>query len=287
MASRERVCNHVLLLLDRKPCHGYEIRQLLEPMVGEVEVTKLYRWLRDMEKDGLVECDEHKGPFGPTRRVYRLGERGERQIRLVLRDAMATLLHFYDAFRQFSMQETMPLSAGTPPAQVQGLVLACIVSPFMASLPDLIGVFSSRLRTQVIHVVGVSDPWERAGIRTTVIAGNPWDISCSNSKYEELWLFGMPSRELLPSTVVEAKRVLIPGGVFRLVAPFAFFDEPQSPTLEAFFRMTASHLFPELGVVEGQDICTLFDRLFGDCRVIEMHPGFVEFSGSNTAPSGN
>jgi hypothetical protein len=91
----------------------------------------------------------------------------------------------------------------------------------------------------------------------------------------------MPSRELLPRTAVEARRVLRHGGVLRLVAPFAFFDEPQSPTLEAFFRVTASHLFPELGVVVAREVCTIFDRLFGDCGVLELCPGFVEFSRVN------
>jgi DNA-binding PadR family transcriptional regulator len=61
MASRDRVCNQILLYLDRKPRHGYELHRLLTPTVGDVQVTKLYRWLREMERNGLVECEERKG----------------------------------------------------------------------------------------------------------------------------------------------------------------------------------------------------------------------------------
>ncbi len=279
MASRDRVCNQILLYLDRKPCHGYELHRLLTPVVGDVEVTKLYRWLREMERNGLVECEERKGPYGPARRVYQLGDRGERQVRQVLKDAMGTILHFYDAFRQFSMRETMAASGEVGLPAIEGPVLACCVTQFMASEPDLVRTYGSRLVARAVHVMGDPESWERAGFKTTLVDGVPWDISCPSSRYVELWFFGMPPRELLPRTAVEARRVLRPGGVLRLVAPFAFFDEPQSPTLEAFFRMTASHLFPELGVVEAQEVCTIFDRLFGDCAVLELHPGFVEFSG--------
>ena len=96
-----------------------------------------------------------------------------------------------------------------------------------------------------------------------------------------MWLIGMPSRAGLPRIAMEAKRILKPEGTIRLVAPFAFFDEPQTATLEAFFRLTASQMFPELGVVEGQEICAVFKNIFDDCSVIEFHPGFVEFYATN------
>ncbi len=277
MASRERVRDQILLFLDRRPCHGYELRRILLPLVGDVEITKLYRWLREMEKEGLIEGTNEEGPHGPSRKMYNLGPRGERQLRDALRYSMATVLHFYDAFRQFSMQETMGKGTDYKFEKVEGKVLASIVSPFLASEDGLISVFSNRLSEMKLDVMGIQEPWERAGISTSPIGGTLGDISAKSNNYAELWFIGMPQRSLLPRAIIEAKRVLKKGGIIRLVAPFAFFDEPQKATIEAFFRLTASQMFPELGVVEGQDVCTVFKSVFGDCNVIEFHPGFVEF----------
>ncbi|MHA1907196.1 MAG: PadR family transcriptional regulator [Candidatus Thorarchaeota archaeon] len=265
------------MFLDRKPCHGYELRRLLLPIVGDVEITKLYRWLREMEKQGLIEGSEEEGPHGPSRRTYKLGPRGERQLRDSLRHSMNMLLHFYDAFRQYSMREQYPSDLKFEFEKIDGRVLASIVSPFMAAEDELINVFSLRLIEKRLDTIGPTEPWEKAGIVTNPIEGSLDDISSKSDFFKEIWLIGMPGRELLPRVVMETKRVLELQGTIRLVAPFAFFDDPQSATMEAFLRLTASQMFPELGVVEGQEVCTIFRNIFGDCKVIEFHPGFVEF----------
>ncbi len=265
------------MFLDRKPCHGYELRRLLLPIAGDVEITKLYRWLREMEKQGVIQGTEEAGPHGPSRRTYTLGPRGERQLRDSLRHSMNMLLHFYDAFRQFSMREQYKSDTEFKFEKIDGRVLASIVSPFMAAEDELINVFSLRLIEKRLDIIGQTEPWEKGGIFSNPIEGSLDDISSKSDFFKEIWLFGMPSREKLPRIVMEVKRVLKPQGTIRLVAPFAFFDEPKSATMEAFLRLTASQMFPELGVVEGQEVCAVFRNLFGDCSVIEFHPGFVEF----------
>ncbi|MHA2423495.1 MAG: PadR family transcriptional regulator [Candidatus Thorarchaeota archaeon] len=281
MTSRDRVRDQILMFLDRKPCHGYELRRLLLPIVGDVEITKLYRWLRDMEKQGLIDGSDEEGPHGPSRRTYQLGPRGERQLRNSLRHSMSMVLHFYDAFRQYSMRQTYGSETEFEFEKVQGKTVASIVSPFLAAEDELIKVFSNRLLEKRLDIVGISEPWEKTGIQTSHIDGTLNDISSKSDIYMEMWLIGMPPRSLLPRIAMEARRILKNEGVLRLVAPFAFFDEPESATIESFFRLTASQMFPELGVVEGPEICSVFQKIFGDCKVIEFHPGFVEFYATN------
>lgn len=91
----------------------------------------------------------------------------------------------------------------------------------------------------------------------------------------------MPERSLFPRTIVESKRVLAADGIFRMNAPFVFFDDPEEPNLEAFIRVASTHLFPELGVVEGQEICRVFRQLFGRWGVVQFYPDYVQFWGVN------
>src|SRR2546429_261681 len=68
----------VLLLLAEGPRHGYELIESLPELVGEerVDVGNLYRFLRTLEEDGIVESEWSADLPGPARRTYRLTDAG-------------------------------------------------------------------------------------------------------------------------------------------------------------------------------------------------------------------
>jgi len=63
----------LLLLLQVKPMHGYELaRALGEFAMEQSDASLVYRMLREMERGGLIESQwETDVSFGPARRVYR------------------------------------------------------------------------------------------------------------------------------------------------------------------------------------------------------------------------
>jgi len=256
------------------------LRRLLAPVVGDVEITTLYRWLRDMEAEGLVESRMEPGPHGPPRRVYRVAARGESRLRLILRDAISVLLHFYDAFRRFTLSEAYrgrePRIDPPPPP---GPLLLGAFPGQLGREEGLVKLLERRAGDHPLHVLGDLGVWGGLRARVVKVDGEPWDIACRSNCFAEFWLLGLPPRRWLPRTVVEAKRVLKPGGILRLNAPFVFFDEPAQPMLEAFLRVTAYHLFPELGVAEGDEIGTLFELHFRRCGAVQLFPGYVQFWG--------
>lgn len=69
----------ILLLLARKPDHGYELIQKLNQIdcvEGELEAATVYRILRRMEQDGLIVSKWEHGEYGPARRQYELTGEG-------------------------------------------------------------------------------------------------------------------------------------------------------------------------------------------------------------------
>ena len=70
----------LLLLLRERPAHGYELVEGLQELLpGErIDMGNLYRVLRTLEEDGLVESEWHDGAPGPAKRVYRLSDAGAR-----------------------------------------------------------------------------------------------------------------------------------------------------------------------------------------------------------------
>jgi len=70
----------VLLLLAERPRHGYELIEELPEVAGaeRVDVGNLYRFLRRLEADGVVESEWHGDLPGPAKRTYTLTGAGEK-----------------------------------------------------------------------------------------------------------------------------------------------------------------------------------------------------------------
>jgi PadR family transcriptional regulator len=67
----------LLLLLRERPRHGYELIELLPELGGErVDVGNLYRFLRRLESEGIVESEWHGDLPGPAKRTYSLTPAG-------------------------------------------------------------------------------------------------------------------------------------------------------------------------------------------------------------------
>lgn len=70
----------LLLLLGLKSAHGYELIQRLNEAnftAGEVDPATVYRNLRRMNKEGLVNSHWEAGPTGPGRRCYTITTQGK------------------------------------------------------------------------------------------------------------------------------------------------------------------------------------------------------------------
>ncbi len=63
--------DRLLTMVGERPGHGYELCDRLRcAAVGTAETVAVYRALRAMERDGLVESRWDDPPSGPARRVY-------------------------------------------------------------------------------------------------------------------------------------------------------------------------------------------------------------------------
>src|SRR5919202_3819088 len=74
---REMLIPYVLLAVSLQRAHGYWIEEYLRGLgFFSLEMSTLYRTLRQLEKDGLLHSGWEPGPTGPARRVYSLTEVG-------------------------------------------------------------------------------------------------------------------------------------------------------------------------------------------------------------------
>lgn len=102
----------LLLLLGQRPSHGYELIQRLNDAnfkSGEADAATVYRNLRRMDKDGLIESHWEVGESGPGRRLYKLTNLGEDSLKVwakYIAQQKAKLENFLSAYFQF--EESLP-----------------------------------------------------------------------------------------------------------------------------------------------------------------------------------
>ncbi|MEW6182435.1 MAG: helix-turn-helix transcriptional regulator [Bacillota bacterium] len=82
----------LLLLLAKRPMHGYELIQSLNRLSfnsEECDPATVYRNLRRMENDCLVNSEWQAGESGPARRVYHLTAEGDRLLNMMTANAQS------------------------------------------------------------------------------------------------------------------------------------------------------------------------------------------------------
>jgi poly-beta-hydroxybutyrate-responsive repressor len=95
---RDFLTPYVLLAISAQHAHGYLIEQYIRGLgLAQVEMSTLYRTLRQLEKQGLVTSSWEAGPGGPARRVYALTGAGEAWLRAGA-GALAAYRSAIDAF---------------------------------------------------------------------------------------------------------------------------------------------------------------------------------------------
>jgi poly-beta-hydroxybutyrate-responsive repressor len=106
---------YVLLAVSLQRAHGYLIEEYLRGLgFLSLEMSTLYRTLRQLEKDGLLDSSWEPGPAGPARRVYNLTDAGRAWL-----DSWAGILEAYRGMidRFFGLYGAHPARPDRPDAE--------------------------------------------------------------------------------------------------------------------------------------------------------------------------
>jgi len=238
--------------------------------------TRLPKLLKAMENDNLVVSALQPGPLGPYRRIYEPGPNAKDYLVESLQIALETMLHFYDSFRTSQSAGSNDKEEAMDDPPKSGKIL--FASYPQVNVNDLNEIRNlSANRDVSISIIGTDEILSKAGISYDVVGDTIINIESPSKTFTEVHLRGLPPKESLSDAVTECKRVLVRGGILRIIAPFAFFDKPKKGSLEEFIRTTAANQFPELGVVEGNDILQVIKQNFSKHGTSETSLGEVEF----------
>ncbi len=116
---RDHLRASLLLVLAESPAHGYDVPGLLAPLgLGGADRGSVYRTLRAMDAEGLVDSCWDTSPLGPARRIYRptaAGRRWAASATVGLRDADDVMKRWLTRYRRV-VRQGVPAVADVPAA---------------------------------------------------------------------------------------------------------------------------------------------------------------------------
>lgn len=274
--------DEILTILADGPSYGYEIIRHLGNGRSEVRLNTVYRWLSDMEDRHLVESEICPGSMGPDRRVYRLAARGRRRVRGLFRSAVSLVMQLYDEYRYYSMGGLTALLDDSDASCKGGRILVSGVPRLIDRDLELAKYLASKSEKGRIRTVGDSTVLANSGIDHYVHDGTICDIAAPPRYFQEAWICGVPRLEVLNLALAELKRVLNETGTLRILSSRICFNEPTEHRLDDFLMMSAIHLFPSLGIVDADSLCSDIVETFGNCTAREVFQGVGLFRADKT-----
>ena len=239
--------------------------------------TRLPKLLKAMETDGLVVSALQPGPLGPYRRMYEIGPEAEIHLRESLRNSIETILHFYNVYRKTKTQKLYNLTGEDFQRRSKGRILYVAFPHMKTNDLVIIRELLHESEESSISIVGPDLILKKTGISYDVVGEDISNLPVESKTFSEIHLHGVPELDKLPKVIAECKRVLVRKGQLKILAPFTFFGEPDKPTLGEFIRITSSELFPELGVVEGNQVSRIINHYFPNSSMYETSLGEVIF----------
>lgn len=270
--SRSWIKDQILILLNQSPKHGYDLLQILKESAPNLKLTTLYRWLHDMETKHLVHSVVLPGPYGPNRRVYRIGSAGEKKLNELIGNSVQMVLQFYSAFKDSLTSNGKNLNISKDDVAPNGRVLFVSFPHVKKDDLDALFFLSMRCSNSPIEILRNSECVEGFGINYTTVKGNVFELTNQKGSYSEIWLKWISDLEKLPSAIIGCKNALSSNGVLYVIVP----HEPEREEYEVSIReyiQGSIELGPKVDKIHQSKVGSIIRAQFSSCGSIDLFPG--------------
>lgn len=248
--------------MDQGPCYAYEMMRMLGNDYGDLRLTTLYRWLYELERNHIIVSEIRPGSNSPERKFYRLTSDGQIYMTHLLRDAIDLVLHYYEDYQHYFLNCVSEYLSDLKLEYSNGRILFLAYPRLLYRDLEILSEIREKIGKLDVDIMGDLGYLDDNDPQIHILQGNPCNIPSSNRKYSEVWLCRTPRMENLAFVVSKCKRVLKRDGVLRIILPRIFFDEPSNPGLDEFVKITSFHMFPQLHVMNGNQIHRVIETYF-------------------------
>ncbi|MCJ7634064.1 PadR family transcriptional regulator [Candidatus Bathyarchaeota archaeon] len=259
--------NIILKMFGNREFYGYEIHRMLASEGLDVEISRLYRILNEMSKEGLIEGRWAKSQFGPNRRIYKLGVNGRNGLNKILLDAIITVHSFYGLYLTNLIPKFNIIESLVHPF-VDGLSGNENIAFITAKYSPMYDVLVSHLHQKVPHgkVFFIKPKSVQVDLRLSnllLMDGSYGDIPLKDDYVNLLLAIDLPNEDALEKALKEWFRVINQNGKLAILTPTILVSKCDDPMSIGDFVEKNEHEAIEKGVhIDKGHLHTLLNSFF-------------------------
>ena len=224
---------NIIQMFNDSEIHGYDIGKKLAEKSEEIELSRLYRVLNDMAREGLLTGRWEKSERGPRKKLYSLDKKGMEEKERMLLEAIEIVHDHYDKYimglpREHSVFEIL---VSKILKEITGSPNIVYITPFFASIHHrMITTILEKLPESNIYLI--MPRHEEIGLKAPNLVqmeGFYADIPLKQNFCDLVFVVGVPPVNMLDKSIVEWKRSLNEGGKIAIVTPSILLEEIYHP----------------------------------------------------------
>jgi DNA-binding PadR family transcriptional regulator len=244
--------NNILKMVVNREFYGYEIHKMLAKEGWDIELSRLYRILNEMSKEGLLEGRWAKSQLGPKRRLYAIGANGRNELNGLLLDAISTVHSFYGRYLaslapKFNMIESIisPLTCG-----LKGNENIAFIAPGYSPMYDAVLSYLKLVVPQgkVFFIESKSAKLDLRLDGVLLIDGSYVDIPLKDDYVSLVFVIDLPGQNVLEKALKEWSRVINDKGKLAILTPSILVSKYEEPLSIGDFVEKYEHEAIEKGV---------------------------------------
>jgi len=257
----------ILKMFGGSELYGYDVNRRLALQGVDVELSRLYRVLNDMRKEGLLDDRWEKSRHGPRKKMYSVSEKGREALNEILLEAIATVHRFYGEYLISLSPEIYVLGTvlGLLAEGLEGHEKIAYITTKYFGIHELI---VSRLKEMIpegrIYIVkpdslDISVNLENVYVHT----GSYDDIPFKNGFVDRLIVIDLPNKDVVKEAAREWKRVVHEKGMLSIFTPTILVQRHEDPLTIGDFVEKHEHQIIEKGeLVEREYLMSTLEGLF-------------------------
>ncbi|MGB8781087.1 MAG: helix-turn-helix transcriptional regulator [Candidatus Bathyarchaeia archaeon] len=268
----------VLKMYGSREFYGYEVHKELASEKVDVGISRLYRVLTEMLREGLLEGRWEKGQLGPRRRVYRIGRKGKEERKKLLLEAIDTVHGFYSEYLLNLPAETNVLNSAVKllSSNVDRKGEIAFISPAYSVMHEkILHKLHNEMPQAKIYFV------KPASLTVDLNFDNLWFLNgtCDNiplkDGYVDLAIIAeAPKKDCLEESLTEVHRVLKQDGTLTIVIPTILVCKNEDPlSIGNFIEKYEHEASEKRDYVEAETLKALMQKLFNNVeekRIVHM-----------------
>ena len=263
----EELKRTILKMTGSSELYGYDVNRRLSFQGVDVELSRLYRVLNEMKKDGLLNDRWERSHHGPRKKMYSVSEKGREALNEILLEAIATVHRFYGEYLM-SLYPEINVFGNVIGLLAEGLEGHETIAYITTKYYGIHELIVSRLKEMVpegrIYIVKPDTLDISVNLENVYIhIGNYNDIPFKNGFVDRLILIDLPNKDTLEESAREWQRVVHEKGMLSIFTPTILIQRHEDPLTIGDFVEKHEHEIIEKGeLVEREYLISILEDLF-------------------------